>query len=98
MDLLDEEPELLRVYHESLEACLGDLGLGCDFSLQLLEAHYAAARCDYMRYMLGRGWTACGAGDARLLLAVDRDLGRLDGGELLDPERYERALADAFRG
>mmetsp|Transcript_33025 Transcript_33025/g.102467 ORF Transcript_33025/g.102467 Transcript_33025/m.102467 type:complete len:142 (-) Transcript_33025:60-485(-) len=97
MNLLDVEEELLGFYHAELLWRLEEAGAGSgDFTLELLRGHYAAARCDYARYMLGRGWTACAPGDARLLEAVERDLRRLDGGRQLAPTEYEQQVASLF--
>lgn len=93
MDLLSMESDLLSFYHAQLMIAFEEFGTGGDFPLSLLLGHYALARCDYMRYMLGRGWTACSAGDARVLAAVDADLRRLDGGQTLPAEGYEQAIA-----
>ncbi|CAE7765640.1 unnamed protein product, partial [Symbiodinium pilosum] len=92
-DLLAMESSLLAFYHAQLMNAFEEFGTGGDFPLTLLLAHYALARCDYMRYMLGRGWTACAAGDARLIAAVDADLCRIDGGQVLTSEGYEKAIA-----
>ncbi|CAJ1384127.1 unnamed protein product [Effrenium voratum] len=94
MDLLAVERELLEFYHAQLMNSFDEFATGGDFPLTTLLAHYALARCDYMRYMLGRGWTACSAGDARIVEAVDRDLQRLDGGQALSSEGYERAISE----
>jgi len=97
MNLLVEEAGLLRFYHEQLTEQLEELAAGGeDFTLPLLMTHYAAARCDYMRYMLGRGWTACCQADAQLLSAVNADLERFDAGDLLLADGYEAAITAAF--
>merc|ERR1719323_285475 len=97
MSLLAAEEELLDWYHKALMERLDELGVGgSDFTPELLRAHYAAARCDYMRYMLGRGWTACSAGDAKLIEVVDQDLRQFDSGQLLPPEGYEERIASVF--
>eukprot|EP00930_Biecheleria_cincta_P086797 TRINITY_DN76048_c0_g1_i1.p1 TRINITY_DN76048_c0_g1~~TRINITY_DN76048_c0_g1_i1.p1 ORF type:complete len:414 (+),score=58.80 TRINITY_DN76048_c0_g1_i1:95-1336(+) len=94
-NLLDHEQALLQFYHNALVDRLDELGVGDGgFSLPLLHAQYAIARCDYMRYLLGRGWTACSAGDASTVLAVEQDLSKLDGGAVLSHDRYEQAISD----
>mmetsp|Transcript_54961 Transcript_54961/g.177933 ORF Transcript_54961/g.177933 Transcript_54961/m.177933 type:complete len:398 (-) Transcript_54961:6-1199(-) len=98
MNLLEEETELLRFYHAMLTQQLDALGSGADYPLELLTAHYAAARCDHFRYMLGRGWTAVSSGDVALVVRVHQDMARYDGGQILEPERYDLALAESFSG
>ncbi|CAE8667789.1 unnamed protein product [Polarella glacialis] len=96
MNLLSVESDLIRFYHSALTERLEELGSGGDFPLWLLLAQFAVARCDYMRYMLGKGWTACSDGDVRLIEAVHQDLSRLDGGQILTSEGYEVAIAASF--
>ncbi|CAL1147267.1 unnamed protein product [Cladocopium goreaui] len=94
MNLLPMEGELLEFYHAELLKALDEFGTGSDFPLSTFLAQYTLARCDYMRYMLGRGWTACSAADAAIIHAVDKDLQHLDGGELLSSEGYAKAISD----
>eukprot|EP00913_Durusdinium_trenchii_P024572 g23066.t1 len=70
-----QEPELLEFYHVQLLKAMEDFGTGGDFPMTTFLAHYTLARCDYMRYMLGRGWTACSAADAAIVDAVERGWG-----------------------
>eukprot|EP00435_Cladocopium_sp_Y103_P008742 s2066_g2.t1 len=94
MNLLPMEGELLEFYHAELLKALDEFGTGSDFPLSTFLAQYTLARCDYMRYMLGRGWTACSAADAAIIDAVDKDLQHLDGGQLLSSEGYAKAISD----
>lgn len=97
MNLLEDEATLLRCYHGFLVERLDELGSGADFPFDLLLGHYAAARCDHMRYMLGRGWTACTAGDVALVAQVEKDMRLYDGGQTLTPEAYELAVSTFFK-
>ena len=56
------------------------------------------ARCDYLRYLLGRGWTPTAASDALLLRAADGDLALLDGGALAAEEVYATRAAALMAG
>lgn len=96
MDLLGEEAELLRFYHAALEASLDERGAGLGLSLAELEVQYDAARCDFLRHMVARGWAAFSASDVEVMKRAGAYFHKLDGGRVLLPAEYEQAIVASF--
>ena len=104
IDYWDSESRCLEYYHGRLmeSLILANKGGPSSLPLDSFVAFYELSRLELLIYWIGKGWTGSTVGDAKLVLAVDDTLNRIEsccwmGCEKKLPDKTDyRAALDRF--